>query len=234
LGKRIRHAPEGIERTIVGVVTDVRDDGPSMPAPATAYWPLLTVDDKTGDIRSARNVVFSVRSLRAESAGFADDIRQAIAKANPTLAVADLRTAANIQRTWMSQRSMSVAILAIAAIGSLVLTLIGVYGIVARAVSHRIFEIGLRMALGATRLDVMLLFFRETASVMSAGLLLGLAGAFWAASLLSASVAEFARFDFWTCVATASIAAAASLVATLVPAARAARVEPSVAMRVSS
>jgi putative ABC transport system permease protein len=230
IGKHIRQSPEDVGRMIVGVVSDVRDDGPAKPPPSTVYWPLLTVS-ATGEVRPARFMAYALRSPRATSIGFVDDVRRALAEANPNLAMSDPQTIAAMQRQWLAPRAMSTTILVSAAVVSVVLALIGVYGVVARAVSRRTSEVGVRVALGATRVDVLVLFLREASKVTIVGVALGLVGAFIATNALSTTIAELTPIDWRIYALMGGFAAIVSTVATCVPAARAARLDPMQALR---
>jgi putative ABC transport system permease protein len=107
----------------------------------------------------------------------------------------------------------------------------GVYGVMAYAVGQRSNEIGLRMALGASRSDVLGLVLRQGLVYVALGLALGLAGAFAATRLLASFLFEVKPADPATYAAVAALLAAAALAATYVPARRATRVDPLTALR---
>ncbi|MCI0432819.1 MAG: FtsX-like permease family protein, partial [Gemmatimonadetes bacterium] len=114
---------------------------------------------------------------------------------------------------------------------ALVLAALGIYAVTAQSVLQRTREIGLRMAVGARRSDVLAMVLREELVVIVLGLALGLAGAFAATRVLTASLFEVSAKDPVTFVAVAAILAVIAILATLLPARRAARVDPIVALR---
>jgi predicted permease len=231
VGRTLRHGPKGTPRTIVGVVSDVRDDGPAHPAPTVAYWPLLTVDDESGEFRASRNVVFVLHTRQSASGDIVSKARRAVAAVNPMVAIANARTVAALQRASMSQQRLLVIILSFAAATTLTLGLIGVYSVVAMSVSRRISEIGLRVAVGATKYDVLRLFLRESIGLAGRGIAFGLGAALLALTVWSTSLPEFGKVDFWTFAIPISIVAVMALAATYIPARRASRLDSTLALR---
>lgn len=123
--------------------------------------------------------------------------------------------------------------LAIAAGGALLLALVGIYGVVSYVVTERTFEIGIRIALGAQKGDVRRLFIRHGLALTFAGIVLGLGAAALLTPVMSALLYDVAPTDPLTYVGVATALAAATLLATYLPARRASLVEPIVMLRSS-
>jgi ABC-type antimicrobial peptide transport system permease subunit len=122
-------------------------------------------------------------------------------------------------------------LLAIFAVVALILTIVGLYGVMSYAVAQRTNEIGIRMALGARVIDVLMLVFKQGIILVLVGEAIGLAGAFALTRLIRGLLFGVTPTDLTTFIAVAGILAAVALLATLIPARRAARVDPLVALR---
>ncbi len=121
--------------------------------------------------------------------------------------------------------------LAVFAAGALLLAAIGLYGVLSLGVAQRTREIGVRLALGASRSEVVTRVVRDGMTLAAVGLVLGAAGAIATAGLLRALLFETGTYDLWTFAIVPVLLAAVALIACLVPAVRAARVDPTVALR---
>jgi len=231
LGKRIRESTDGTWREIVGVTGNERDDGAQSPAPTTVYCPAMM--DRFGgyDTYVSRDVAFAIRSSRTGSAGFLNEIRQAVWSANSSLPVADVRTIEEIYRKSMARTSFALVMLAIAGAMALLLGLVGVYGVISYSVSQRTREIGIRMALGAREPELRRMFVRNGLVLAGAGVVFGLAAAIaftrWMASLLFA----VRPLDPLTYAAAAVALFSAAALASYLPSRRATSVDPVDALR---
>jgi putative ABC transport system permease protein len=114
---------------------------------------------------------------------------------------------------------------------ALLLACIGLYGVLAYAVVRRTTEIGIRMALGARRLDVIRMVLRDSAKLVVSGMVIGLAAAFLSARLVESQLFAMTPTDPATLTIACAILASAAIIATLLPAWRAARVDPMIALR---
>jgi predicted lysophospholipase L1 biosynthesis ABC-type transport system permease subunit len=209
---------------VVGVVADVRSiDLAQEPAPFQLYQPAAQ------DPR--RDVVLAVRVDAGRSAATLAAIRTAVAELDDALVARRLMTATDaLQEVTTSMSLMTRLLLAFAALG-LLLAALGIYGAMTRMVAQRTDEIGLRMALGAQTRDVVGLVMRSGTRVVVAGLALGLVGAAGLSRLLGAVLPSMAMDTGVVSVLAGSVLIATAFVACYLPARRATRVSPMVALR---
>ena len=225
IGKRVRGSLSRPWREIVGVVGSERDDGVNHPATPIVYWPLLN------DTYGRRNLAYAVRSERVGQPGFLRELQQAVWSVNPQLPVALAQTLEAIQRTSMAQTTFATTMLGIAAGVALILGIVGIYGVVAYLAAQRTREIGIRIALGAQLADVRGMFLRHGLRLTAAGIAVGLVVALLLTRGLSALLYGVPATDPLTYVAVSVVLGAVALLATYLPARRAARVDPLVALR---
>jgi predicted permease len=225
LGKRIGGTPAGPWDEIVGVVGAERHEGLNRPAPTLVYRPMA---DKAF-VR--RNMAYVVRSERVGSSGFLRELQEAVWSINRNLPLASVQTLKEIQAESMAQTSFAMAMLGLAAVVALVLALVGIYGVVAYIVSQRTHEIGIRMALGAQTGDVRRLFLRHGLVLTLTGIVLGLGAATLLTPLMAALLYGVGPMDPMTYVTVAGMLSAVVLLATYLPARRASRVQPVIALR---
>ncbi|PYR94380.1 MAG: multidrug ABC transporter substrate-binding protein [Acidobacteria bacterium] len=231
LGRRIRNSPDNPWRTIVGVVGDEHDDGLAKPAPAIIYWPLLIKQFWTDPVRVQRSLTYVVRTERAKSPTLVKEIQQAVWSVNGSLPVANMRTLTEIMSASMAQTSFALVMLGIAAAVALMLGIVGIYGVIAYVASQRTKEIGIRIALGALSRDVTALFLRQGLLLACAGILIGMVAAGVATRVMTALLYGVGALDPVTYAAVATGLGLTALLASYVPAARAARVDPAEALR---
>jgi predicted permease len=231
LGKRIRNSPANPWREIVGVVGDDRDNGLSQPAPTTVYWPLAMNDFWTMKSYVARNLAFAIRSERMASPGFMRELQQAVWSVNANLPIANPRSLAEIRSASMAQTSFALTMLGIAAAVALLLGVVGIYGVIAYIAAQRTREIGVRMALGAQAADVRRLFVGHGLKLVAIGLVLGVGAALALTRLMSTLLFGVGPMDPLTYLAVSLVLGTVALVATYLPARRASRVDPIVALR---
>jgi predicted permease len=231
LGKRIREGAADPWREIVGVVGDVYDDGAQQKPPPFAYWPALMDAFYGQSGRITRGGVFVIRTSRAATEGFVADARQAIWSVNSGLPVFLVRTVEDLYSQSMIRTSFALVLLAIAGVMALVLGVVGIYGVIAYAVTQRTREIGIRMALGAEPSGLRQMFVRHGLLLAGIGAVIGLGAAAgltrWMASLLFGVKA----LDPLTYAGVAAILIAAAALASYFPARRATRIDPLDALR---
>jgi predicted permease len=219
LGRRIRIGEE--ERTIVGVVGNVRhSEIAAQPAPEL-YVPLAQ--------SAPESMHFVVRTARDPSA-IGPAIRREIASIDPAQPVAMMQTMEEMLRFAMPQQ-LAMKLVGAFAVLALVLAAVGLYGVLAHAVALRTKEIGVRMALGAGRGAVQRQVLGRGFRLVAIGLLLGSGAAFGAASLMRGLLYGVAPADPAAFAASIATLAGAALLACWIPARRATRVEPVVALR---
>jgi predicted permease len=231
LGRRIRNSPADPWRTIVGVVGDERADGLAKPTPGIVYWPLLLDHFWDTPVRTQRTVTYAIRTDRAGSPTLLKEIQQAVWSVNGSLPVANVRTLSDIMSGSMAQTSFALVMLGIAAAVALMLGVIGIYGVIAYVAAQRTKEIGIRIALGADSRSVTGLFLRQGMLLGSAGILAGLVVAGGITRVMSTLLFGVGALDPVTYVAVALGLGLTALLASYVPAARAARVAPAEALR---
>ena len=226
IGKRVRAMQRGAPwREIVGVVGDERDDGLNHPATAIVYWPMLNESYRW------RTMAYAVRSARVGLPGFLRELEQAVWSVDRNLPLANAQTLEEIQARSMAQTSFALVMLGIAASVALLIGVVGIYGVIAYLAAQRTREIGVRMALGAQMTDVRRMFLRHGFSLAATGIALGIVLALMLTRVMSAFLFGVGPMDPLTYVMVSSALAAVALLATYLPARRAARVDPIVALR---
>ncbi len=231
IGKRIRTTPNDPWREIVGVAGAERDDGVTEPAPTIVYWPMALEHFWEPGLRVQRNMAYAVRSPRLAAPTFLQEIQQAVWSVNPNLPVANVRTLQQLLDRSLARASFALVMLGVAAAVALVLGLVGIYGVIAYIVTQRTREIGIRMALGARQEDVRRLFLRHGLLLTGVGLAAGLVVSVALMRLMSALLFGVSPVDPLTYAAVSVGLAAVALLASYLPARRAAGVDPAVALR---
>jgi predicted permease len=234
IGKRVRNVEGRPWREIVGVVRDIHYDGLDRPAPATAYWPMVVGDLWDDGYYTQRSMSYVLRLGRNFTPSLADDVRAAVWSVNSNLPVADLGTLDRLVDRSMARTSFTLIMLGIAAAIALLIGAVGLYGVIAYAVAQRTREFGVRMALGARGVDIGRIVLRQAALLVGIGVGAGLLGAFATTRLMSALLFGVAPADPLTFIAVALLLAAIAIVASIVPVARATRVDPMEALRSES
>jgi putative ABC transport system permease protein len=166
-----------------------------------------------------------------DASALAAPVRDVLARVNPGLEPARVTTMQEYIAYSASTYRATASLAALLGLIGLILTALGVYGVVAYRMSRRTREIGIRIALGAHPPDVLRLVMREGAQVAAAGIVLGLPIALGATRLLSSLLFRVSAWDAWSFAAAAVALAAALCAATAVPAWRATRLSPSIALR---
>ena len=226
LGKRLRGSSSRFPwREIIGVSGNERDDGLMQPPTQIVYWPMLNESYRW------RTMVYAVRSTRAGAPGFVRELEQAVWSVNPNLPLAAVQTVEEIQAGSMTQTSFALVMLGIAATVALLIGMVGIYGVVAYAAAQRTREIGVRMALGARSGDVRIMFVRHGLWLTAIGIVFGIGIALVLTRVMSAFLFGVGPMDPITYGAVSVVLAGMTLVATYLPARRASRVDPVVALR---
>ena len=231
-GKRLRENPGMPWHEVIGVVQDVRENGVYQPAPATVYWPSMSayVGPTAGGPNTIRQVTFIIRSEHAATEGFQNQVRQAVWSVNGNLPVS-LRTMREVYDQSLQRTSFTLVMLAIAASMALLLGVVGIYGVISYAVSQRRREIGIRAALGARQGELKRMFVRHALVLTGIGVVIGLSAAAGLTRLMSTLLYGITPLDPLTYVAVPLLLLTATVLASYVPAWRAASVDPVEALK---
>jgi putative ABC transport system permease protein len=208
---------------IVGVLADVKRWGlDSDPVPET-YLPLEQLPQAA--------MALAVRLTRPPDAADVLGLRRAVARVDPEQAIHGVSSLEGIVAGSLSSRRVNMLLLAVFAAAALLLAAVGVYGVVSVQVTHRTRELGIRMALGATAGRVRALVLREGAILAALGLAAGAAAAAGVVRLVSGLLFGVKPTDPLTFVAMALVLGAVTLLACYLPARRATRIDPMIALR---
>ena len=221
IGKRMNYDRKDWE--IVGVVGDVRDDGLDTPV-APRFYRALYQDADSNEL-----AVF-LRSA-SDSAGLKQAVTRIIHAADPELPVYGVRTMPEMMAASLARRRFSLSLMAVFGALALFLASIGIYGVMAYAVSQRAQEFSIRMALGAQPRDILLLSLRPGAILTLTGVALGLAAAQGATHLMASLLFGVSPSDPMTFVGVPIALASVALLACWIPAQRAVRIPPVAALR---
>jgi putative ABC transport system permease protein len=211
--------------TVVGVVGDVRESGIRQPVVPQAYFPATGMFDRPGV-----PMIVTLRSAGSLSALLAT-LRNHVHGLDSSLALSRVRSMEQIISDSMGDTRDQALLLGFFALLGLTLTTVGIYGVMAYAASQRTHEIGIRMALGAGRREILKLVLREGTALTLLGVIIGVASAMVLTRFLSNLLYGVKPTDALTFVAVSLILTSVALVATYIPAQRATRVDPMVALR---
>ncbi len=226
LGGRMVEYPGSPWREVIGVVGDVRDGGLHQPAPATVYWPALMTNFSRAPVRVARSMAFVLRTDRAGTESLLAEIRQAVRAVNGGVPVADARRLSDIYAEGLEATSITLSLLGLAAVMALLLSLVGIYGVLSYAVARRTREIGIRSALGAGPAALRAGFVGDGLRLTAIGLACGLAAALVLTRSMDSLLVGVSALDPMTYLATALVLIAAAAAASYLPAHRATAVSP--------
>jgi predicted permease len=220
-------------QTVIGVAGDVVDGPIGSEPPIYVYVPFAEAPDGALAAPIAgflRRMVIAVRTEQ-DSASVASATRAVVAALDPSLAVTDVQTIADVERQRSAPQRFSAVVLTGFAGGSLLLAAIGLYGVLSFAVSQRRREIGVRLALGANPRDVLRLIVREGMTLVVVGLILGGLAAGGATRFVQSQLFETSARDPWTFISVPVLLGVVGLLACYLPGRRAAHVDPTVALR---
>ncbi|HSO73637.1 MAG TPA: FtsX-like permease family protein, partial [Blastocatellia bacterium] len=214
--------------TVVGIVEDTQNLGVDKPAGTELYF--LQPQLATGFGVSSQ-LSFVVRSEGSSAGSVASGIRAAVSDLDASVPIFQLRTMSEVMGNSLVRPRFLSLLLGTFSIIAMSLAAIGIYGVMAYSVAQRTQEIGVRVALGATTRNVLSMVVREGLKMTVVGLAVGLTGAFWLTSFMASLLFEISATDPLTFAMVGIGLTAVGLLACFVPARRAARVDPMVALR---
>jgi len=218
-------------REIVGIVGDVKQDGMDAAASsATVYLPAAQLSGSSLGEWHPSPMQLAVRT-QSQPSSLVSAVTATIHFIDSDQPVTDVITMDDLVDTSLSQRRFSMLLLAAFALLALLLAAVGIYSVLAFAVRRRVREIGIRVALGAEVKDILRLIVTEGMKPALIGLLLGVGGAFALGRVIASFIYGISAYDPLTFAAVAALLAAVALLASIIPAYRAARIEPTRALR---
>ncbi len=231
LGKRVREGATSPWREVIGVVGNEHLNGLAQEAPPIVYYPSLVEHFFGMKMLSQRWMVYAIRSTRTGSPAFTKEIQQAVSSLHPNIPLANVQTLEQIMTESMAQTSFALVMLGIAAGVSLLLGVVGIYGVIAYVTMQRSREVGIRVALGARTGDVTRLFVRHGLLLAGLGVGLGVGAAIALSRLMASMLFGVSATDPITYVVVSTILGAVAALATYLPSRRAARMDPVMMLR---
>jgi predicted permease len=222
LGKRLKRGGSDAWWTVVGVISDAKEYSSEKEPPIAVYYPFEQV--------IARNMFLVIRTT-SDPALMTGAITKGIQELDPEMPVFDVNTMDNRLYDAMARRRFSTFLLGVFAVIALILAAIGIYGVMAYSVYQRTNEIGIRMALGARPGNILQLVIRQALVLVTSGIAIGLVGAFALTRVMSSLLYGISATDRFTFVIPPLLLGSIALLASYVPARRAAKVNPMVALR---
>ena len=224
IGKRLKFAAFGGSywAAIVGVLADARTESPAASAAPQLYLSLYQ--------RRAKDLAIFLRG-RLDATVIPKEVREQVQSVDPALPVFGAQTLDETVSESLAERRFSMEMIVLFALAALLLAAVGIYGVISYVVAERTHEIGIRMALGAQRAEVMRLVLGEGLKLAGLGVATGLLASFAVARLMSTSLYGVSSTDPLTFVFVAAVLTAVALAACYIPARRAMKVDPMVALR---
>ena len=223
--------PPGLDKfqwtIVVGVVQSARHFGLQQESPPAAYIPV----DQSWDSTLLRNSMTLLLRTAGDPLQAAGNARQALASIDRDQPVGRIASMEMVIGETLRQSRFNTLLLGIFAALALVLAVVGIYGVVAWNVTQRTREVGIRQALGASRQHVFRLVVGQGMRIVLLGLVIGLAASLAVTRTLQSLLFEISAFDVWTFLAVSTLLASVALLACWIPARRATRVDPMVALR---
>ncbi len=222
IGKRLQGGGSDSWRTVVGVISDAKQYSSEKEPPIAVYYP--------SEQYGARNLFLVIRT-NSDPAGMTGGITREIQALDPELPVFDVSTMDQRLHDSLARQRFSMFLLGLFAVSALILAAIGIYGVMAYSVNERAHEIGIRLALGAQPAQVLRLVIGQALGLASFGIAAGLTGAFALTRVMSSLLYGVSATDGLTFVITPVLLGSVAVFASSIPARRAARVDPMIALR---
>jgi predicted permease len=222
IGKRLQRGGSDAWRTVVGVISDAKQYSSDKEPPIAVYFPF--------EQYVARNMFLVIRTTR-DPAGMTSAITKEIQALDPEMPVFDVNTMDQRLHDSLSQRRFSMFLLGVFAVLASILAAIGIYGVMAYSVNERTHEMGIRLALGARPATILQLVIGQALVLTATGVAIGLTGAFAVTRVMSSLLYGVSNTDGFTFVVTPVLLGGVALLASYIPARRASRVDPMIALR---
>ena len=233
LGKYVHLEQFNVDAEIVGVVGHVKQWGPGADAAsaieAQFFYPFMQLPEKLMPLAAGGAAV--VLHTKGDPAAIMGDVRRAVAELDPREVVYGVQTMQGVLAGSLAPRRLSMFLLSVFAALALVLCCIGIYGVISHLVGQRTHEIGVRMALGAQPRDVMRLVLGQGLRMAFLGVLIGIAAALALTRLVASQLFGVSSHDPLTFVAVGILLTVVALLACYIPARRAIRVDPLIALK---
>jgi putative ABC transport system permease protein len=231
IGKGLGPEFEDPTRQIVGIVGDVRENGLDSDAPPLMYVPNAQMSDELTQLGNSLIPARWIVKTSGPLSGLPQAIQRAFHSVDPGLPIADVRPMEQVIAQSIARQNFNMVLLTIFGAIALVLAAVGVYGLMSYSVEQATHDIGVRLALGAARRDILSLVLAHGMKLTTAGLVVGTAGAVAASRLLSKMLYGVTAGDPATYAIVVGALGAIALVASYLPARRAVRVDPIIALR---
>ncbi|MGH7717374.1 MAG: ADOP family duplicated permease [Gemmatimonadaceae bacterium] len=222
--------PAGFYR-VAGIIPELRATGLDQPLTEAVFYPPLALPNTWLTGEPMRGATYAIRSASSNPAALMPSVRRVVAELDPTVAIANPRTMTEVVERSMARVSFITTLLSIAAAMALLLSTVGIYGVISYVVAQRRPEIGIRMALGARVSQVSRLVVMESVRLAAIGVVLGLAGAVVVTRVLGSLLFEVSPIDPLVLALVALVLLAVAVLASFAPARRAASVDPVEAIR---
>ena len=235
LGRRVGTDPHKFNYTIVGVVADAKYQSPDREVRPMYFRSMLQPDPNANPADTGETYSMAPHAIILQTAGaqegYEKEVRRAFQDVDPNLAIEDYRTMDSQVSSQLNDERMVARLTAAFGVLALVLASVGLYGVTAYAVAQRVPEIGVRMALGADRAQVLRMVVRGAMVQTGLGLALGVPAALLAGYALRAQLFGIKGYDLPTLLGACTVLATAAALASLIPARRASTVDPMRALR---
>ena len=225
IGRRFRRGPDSPWFEIVGLVNDVRRGGKTQDVRPQIYLPAAQTD-----AYPVRLADFAIRTA-SDPRLLVNAIQQQVWSLDKDQPVTGVRTMQELISLSVAAQRFQMLLLALFAGVAIALAVIGIFGVLSYGVNQRMNELGIRIALGASPQSVIGLVLKQAGVLITAGVVLGLAGALALTRLVANLLFHVQAYDSTTYVAAVALLAAAGVAAAMIPARRGARVDPIVALR---
>lgn len=222
IGRKVKRFNSETWRTVVGVISDAKEYSSEKEPPISIYYPAYQLTPRS---------MFLIARTNGDPFEASGAVTKAIREIDPEMPVYDVDSMEQRLSDFLAPQRFSMSLLGVFAFVALVLAAIGIYGVMANSVSHRTHEIGIRMALGARPFDVLGLVVRQGMLLVAIGTAIGVVAAVALARVVASLLYGVRPWDPVTLLLVAVVLAVVALFACYLPAQRAARVDPMVALR---